>query len=680
MADGKVIFEYVGDTSGVDRANREAEGKVKGIGSKLGSIGKGVAVGIGAAAVSAGVALLALGKRGMQTASDLSEVQNVVDTTFGKSAKEIDAWSAKAGAAFGLSALEAKNYTGTMGAMLKSMGLSGKETVSMSEGLAGLAGDMSSFYNLEHDEAWEKIRSGIAGETEPLKALGINMSVANLEAYALSQGITTSYNAMSESEKTTLRYNYLMQATADAQGDFAKTSDSWANQLRIASMSVDTLAAGIGDKLLPAFQPVLKEFNKLATESGGDLDKFIAGFDKVVEAGVESLDKILPMIIDLVGKIAEGLIKAIPKILPKLVKSLVDLVLKLVKVIIENLPLFIDAGIKCIIAILQGIVEALPQIIQAIVDMIPKLIQVIIDNLPLLIDAGLQILLAVIEGLVEAIPQIVQAIIDMIPKIVQAIIDNLPKIIEAGIQILLALIVGIAEATWKLIEKAAELGLKFIEGIWKGISGAAVWLWENISGFFVGIWEGVKKIFNSVIKWLSTTFTNAWNGIWTGLGSFFEGIWNGMKTAFIAVVNFLIDALNGLIDAYNYTIGAVGEFFGANIKINKVMHISAGVDVSSLPVVDNWQRLAVGMPYVPYNNLPALLHKGEAVLTAEENAVLNSLGGVNMLHSMLTPAPAMAAAGQTIIVQPNDLYLDGDKISKSTMDRQFRDIAVRRYR
>ena len=123
-------------------------------------------------------------KAGIDYASDLAEVQNVVDVSFGKSAASINDWSQKALEAYGLNEVTAKRYNGTLGAMLKSTGIAGDSVVDMSEKLTGLAGDMASFYNLDTNAAFEKIRSGISGETEPLKQLGINMSVANLEAYA----------------------------------------------------------------------------------------------------------------------------------------------------------------------------------------------------------------------------------------------------------------------------------------------------------------------------------------------------------------------------------------------------------------------------------------------------------------------------------------------------------------
>ena len=200
-------------------------------------------------------------KNGIDYASDLAEVQNVVDVSFGKSAASINDWSQKALEAYGLNEVTAKRYNGTLGAMLKSTGVAGDSVVDMSEKLTGLAGDMASFYNLDTNAAFEKIRSGISGETEPLKQLGINMSVANLEAYALSQGITTAYDKMSQAEQTMLRYNYLMSVTSDAQGDFARTSDSWANQTRLLSENWTEFVGKMAANLLPTLTAGVSALN-----------------------------------------------------------------------------------------------------------------------------------------------------------------------------------------------------------------------------------------------------------------------------------------------------------------------------------------------------------------------------------------------------------------------------------
>lgn len=204
----------------------------------------------------------------IEAASSLNEVQNVVDVTFGDNASVIDNWAKSAKNSFGISETKAKQYTGTLGALMKSMGVADDAVVSMSTDLAGLAGDMASFYNLDYDTAFEKIRSGISGETEPLKALGINMSVANLNAYALSKGLTKTYDAMTQAEQATLRYQYILDATTDAQGDFARTNDEYANAVRLLETNLDSFKASVGQGLLDIVTPAINAINTLFETPG----------------------------------------------------------------------------------------------------------------------------------------------------------------------------------------------------------------------------------------------------------------------------------------------------------------------------------------------------------------------------------------------------------------------------
>lgn len=224
--------------------------------------------------------LVQFGKASIDLASDLAEVQNVVDVVFGESSSQINSFAKSALNAYGLSELSAKRYASTMGAMLKSMGLSQDAVLGMSQSITALAGDMASFYNLSSDDAFNKIRAGISGETEPLKQLGINMSQANLEAFALSKGITKSVQSMTQSEQALLRYNYLLSTTADAQGDFARTSDSWANQTRILKEQFNSLKATLGSAFMAVLTPVVKMLNWLVSK----LQVAAAYFKAFVEA------------------------------------------------------------------------------------------------------------------------------------------------------------------------------------------------------------------------------------------------------------------------------------------------------------------------------------------------------------------------------------------------------------
>jgi len=270
MADGQVVFEITADgkhaiasvkdiTAAIQNESKKwdksTEESTSSIEKAFADMAKKVVTYFSAAKI--GKALLDFGSDAIQAASDLAEVQNVVDTVFGDDARVIDNWSKKAGEKFGLTETMAKRFTSTLGAMMKSSGLAGKEITSMSTDLAGLAADMASFYNLDFETAFQKIRSGISGETEPLKQLGINMSVANLEAFALAQGLEKTFSEMSQGEQTMLRYQYIMQATADAQGDFEKTSDGFANAQRRIQTALDSISAVAGTFILNTIEPLI---------------------------------------------------------------------------------------------------------------------------------------------------------------------------------------------------------------------------------------------------------------------------------------------------------------------------------------------------------------------------------------------------------------------------------------
>lgn len=237
--------------------------QLNGIAGKSTNMVKSAFMGLGKvmAGAFAVTKLVQFGKESINLASDLQEVQNVVDVVFGESSNQINNFAKNAITSYGLSELSAKQYASTMGAMLKSMGLTQDKVLDMSQSITALTGDMASFYNLDSAEAFQKIRAGISGETEPLKQLGINMSVANMEAFALSQGISKSYQKMSQSEQALLRYNYLLSVTSDAQGDFARTSDGWANQTRILSEQFNSLKATLGSAFIAVLAPVVKMLN-----------------------------------------------------------------------------------------------------------------------------------------------------------------------------------------------------------------------------------------------------------------------------------------------------------------------------------------------------------------------------------------------------------------------------------
>ena len=272
--DGSVVVGITGDNRGLEDVLAQTDKALAAAGKKwegtVGSAADGMSsrfanaftkIATGAAMAKVGAELGKLAAEAINLASDLEEVQNVIDVTFGDDAGTVDKWAKNAKKQFGLTETQAKRFTSTLGAMFKSAGLAGSEITSMSTDLAGLAADMASFYNLDFDTAFQKIQSGIAGQTEPLRALGISLTESNLSAFAAENGQV--YKDLTEAEKIVLRYKYIMQATTDAQGDFERTSDGYANAMRLLQTNLDQLKTNLGESLLPFVNSAVNALNSL---------------------------------------------------------------------------------------------------------------------------------------------------------------------------------------------------------------------------------------------------------------------------------------------------------------------------------------------------------------------------------------------------------------------------------
>ena len=193
--------------------------------------------------------------------SNLTEVQNVVDVTFGSMSDKVNEFAKNAWQTVGLSETMAKQYMGNFGAMSKSMGFTVGEAEKMAEILTNLSGDVASFYNIEQSEAYTKLKSVFTGETETLKELGVVMTQENLNQYALANGYGKTTEKMNQQEKVALRLAYVTQTLSAANGDFARTSNTWANQVRLLSLQYQSLKASIGQGLIAVLTPVINVIN-----------------------------------------------------------------------------------------------------------------------------------------------------------------------------------------------------------------------------------------------------------------------------------------------------------------------------------------------------------------------------------------------------------------------------------
>jgi len=199
----------------------------------------------------------------LELGSNLTEVQNVVDVTFGNMNTKVNEFAKNAMRTVGLSETMAKQYMGNFGAMSKSMGFAVDQAEEMAETLTNLSGDVASFYNISQNEAYTKLKSVFTGETESLKELGVVMTQENLNQYALANGYGKTTEAMNQQEKVALRLAYVTQTLSAANGDFARTSGSWANQVRLLSLQYQSLKASIGQGLIAVLTPVINVINTI---------------------------------------------------------------------------------------------------------------------------------------------------------------------------------------------------------------------------------------------------------------------------------------------------------------------------------------------------------------------------------------------------------------------------------
>lgn len=249
--------------SAMEKASAGAKSMEKSIQQSSGSMNSAFSrIGKVAASAFSVYKLILFGKESISTASDIVEVQNVVDTAFGGMSAQVDEWAKTTVDKFGMSELAAKRTASTYMAMSKGMGQYGQAAADMAIKAAERTGDIASFYNMAQDEADTMMKSIWTGETESLKRIGVVMTQTNLNAYALARGIGKTVDEMTQAEQVQLRYMYVMQQTNLAAGDFAKTSGSWANQTRVLTERWKEFKAVIGEMLIQVLTPAIQILNQ----------------------------------------------------------------------------------------------------------------------------------------------------------------------------------------------------------------------------------------------------------------------------------------------------------------------------------------------------------------------------------------------------------------------------------
>jgi phage-related protein len=279
-----VFSAFSGSLSGITSA---ATAPVRALGGIVDAVGKiGLAVN-GFKEIASGLASTFGGP--INAASDLNESLNKSSVVFGAAAGAVEDFSKTAATALGMSQQKALEATGSFGNLFVSMGLGAAPASDMSMNLVALAGDLASFNNIKPEEALEKLRSGIVGEAEPLRALGVNLSAAAIETQALAETHKSSAKELTAAEKATATYSLILKQTATAQGDFANTSSGLANSQRIIKAEFEDLQAKLGSGFLPVIGKVTAFLAKEMPDAFGAVEGAIGPVVEVLDGVVQEV-------------------------------------------------------------------------------------------------------------------------------------------------------------------------------------------------------------------------------------------------------------------------------------------------------------------------------------------------------------------------------------------------------
>lgn len=549
------------------------------------------------------VGLTEFAKSSLELASNLAEVQNVVDTTFKDGANTINNFAKTTSEQFGISELQAKKYAGTLGAMLKSAGFTGNELTNMSTTLTGLAGDLASFYNLDPDEAFEKLKSGISGETMPLKSLGVDISDTTVGAYALANGFTKTWSSATQAEKELWRYKVIINQTKDAQGDYNKTADSFANALRTLKLNIQTFGASIMSYAIPSFQALFGNMNNfIKSINVKDVmeNKVIPAFKeigKVIDTVKDNMKTIIPIISGVVGGLVGFMV--IGKVTSE-VRNFLKVINNISK--LTNPFYLLAAGIALFIAGLVNAYNTNDEFRERVNKLLDKVMQFgdyMGDKLPSLLDSLTDVFTNDVQPALDKISDVSVGIFEYIQDNWDSIKTTVELITGAIVAWKLAII---AVNTWAKIVTVTTAVWSTLEMIIWGITNAtsaweaAQWLLDvaldanpvgivclAIGALIIVVYEIVTH-FQDFVDWCY----KAWDALTNNpILMFIATILAPWAVALIAIVSHWNEICDAIKKAYDWL---------TSWNSTKAEDKTANVNINTKTTFDNAQQNPTGQP------------------------------------------------------------------------------------
>lgn len=524
-----------------------------------GKVGDSFKTALKGAAILGGAAFgaAALGaKEAIGAANDYQESLSKIDAVFGSSqAAEIERWASGAAEGFGQSRAQAVAAAGDYGNLLTSFGLTSDAAATMSTDMVQLASDLASFNNTSPEEALDALRSGLTGETEPLKRFGVALDDASLKAKALELGIADGTSTLTPAQKAQASYALILERTSNAQGDFARTSDGAANQQRIFAARIEDLKLRVGQALLPALNALLPVISSLIDRIGPLIDRTLPllqqGFDGISAWWAQNG----PAITAQAQAILDGVVGAFSTIAGWVQQHW------------PEIQTVITTAVTTVRTVIEGVLTVLTTLWDNFGNNILELVRRIWPNIR-----------QIIEGVMNVIQGIIKTVTSLIKGDWANVWEGLKQVVHGAWNAILGIIKGAAELVRSAVGVVAEVIGSVLKSAWNGVS---TWFSDRLDEF-VGFWQALPG----------------------RISAHFVGMFNGIKSAFGTAINWLIEKWNSL----SFTIGG-GTFMGKEMP-------SFTFDTPHIdPLVFHNGGIVPGRPG---QEVLAILQAGEQVLTADQ--------------------------------------------------------------
>jgi hypothetical protein len=658
---GSIHYDLSLDTSKFDKASAGLGSKMSSIGSGMTDIGKKMTLGV-TLPVVAGFAFA------VKAASDLNETINKVDVAFGKNAKEVKDWSKNSINSMGLAQQSALDATALFGDMATSMGLSTAEASKMSMGLTQLGADLASFKNISFSEAQTALAGVFTGETESLKRLGIVMTETNLLEYARSKGITKTVQEMTQAEKVQLRYNFVMDKTKNAQGDFIRTSGGTANQLRITQERFKQLSAEIGanflpiaNKILGVIQKIIAKFQALTPKQQNMILMFL-GIAAVVGPLLVVFGSLIQAIAAIAGVIA-GMSLTLGLVIVGVVAVIAGLVLlelkfKFVSRTIETLKL----GIMAMIAAFKdgdrtsdGFVGVMERVGITLRNIWSLITTYVLPAFRLVWSMIAGSLIGAWNSLKDSFERVKTSLAPFMPQLMQLA----QIILYISVGIIVAFVAAILGMVWviSVVIQAVATLINWVIRAGNQIHWIASVAWGAMSSFYSAVAHYLGAaigIFYSIPGRIHGALGNL-GGLLYGIGiSIIQGLINGVS----AMVGYLMRVVNSIADVVRSAFARALKiqspskiFFGFGENITK--GLALGIDKGSSAVLNTIDNMT-GAMQMTVKPVAGELPNSQAVSNVQEtningNIMLGDSGAVDNFFNRLNRNGELARKGMTTL-------------------------------